>query len=163
MIEQKKQWLLGVSWDSVIHINRTLCQAHKLEPKTNAKRFANAQAWWEKSSQKTTNLLGALDLCRQAFDQSPFTFNNGNTFAAVARSLVEDALRHLPAVEAQIVRTTIGHYVAGIIERKEAAQVLEQFAPLLDRSLNAAPAATPRPAAPEVPAPQLASPRPVAS
>lgn len=156
MIEQKKQWLMGVTWDSIVNINRTLCQAQKLEPQNNQRTYATTERAWEQAAAKSTSLLEAFDACRRAFDQSPFIFNNGNTFAAVARSVIEDCLRAAPAVEGQIVRSTIGHYVAGTIGRKELAQVLTQFAPMLSRAQGSLRSVA------ESPAPQLAA-QPVAS
>ena len=160
MIEQKKQWLLGVSWDSVVNVNRTLCQAQKLEPQINQKSHTAAQRRWEQASSKPVSLMEAFDSIRAAFDQSPFTFNNGNTFATVARGLVEDALRSVPAVEAQILRSTIGHYVAGTISRKELAEVLTHLAPLLLRQASPAPAAAPASAPAPAPAPAPTAARP---
>jgi len=69
----------------------------------------------------------AIDICRQCYDLGPFVFNNGNTFAAVARKLIDDWLQLLPPVEAQIARTTVGHYVVGQITRKEMVDVLTCF------------------------------------
>jgi hypothetical protein len=79
-------------------------------------------------------LIEALTVCRKAQEDGAFTFNNGNTFAAVARGLVDDSLRNAPAVEAQIIRTTISHYVAGTIGQKELQQVLSQLASVLEQS-----------------------------
>ena len=69
----------------------------------------------------------AIDVCRRCYDLGPFVFNNGNTFAAGARKLLEDWLQLLPPVEAQIARTTVGHYVVGQITRKEMVEVLANF------------------------------------
>jgi hypothetical protein len=174
VIKQQKPWLSGVTWDSILKINRSLCEAQKLEPVLNQKSHSATQAWWEKSAQKPMNLLEALDICRKAFENAPFTFNNGNTFANVARSLIEDALRNAPAVEAQILRSTVSHYVAGTIDRKELSSVVTQLASLLIFTPTApAPAAASRPApapapaaavpANDAPAPSLNDARPVAS
>jgi len=163
VIDQKKQWLLGATWDSIVNVNRTLCQNQKVEPSVNMRNHDAAQRAWEQLRENPTTLLEAIDACHRTFNKSPFTFNNGNTFAAIARSLVDDHLRAAPALEAQILRSTIGHYVAGTIDRKELASVLGQLAPVLGRS-----AATPaRPAAGaaagEIAPAHMAQPRPVAT
>lgn len=148
---------MGITWDSIVGINRTLCQTQKMEALTNAKNFAAAQARWEGSAQKPMRLVEALTVCRETCDLAAFTFNNGNTFAAVARGLLDESLRSAPAVEAQIIRTTVCHYVAGTVAKKELQQVLEQLAPILEK-----------PAAPvvhepaEAPAPRLTEARPLA-
>lgn len=53
----------------------------------------------------------AADLCRECHRLAPFCNFNGNTFAAIARSLV-DTLK-LKADEAHVIRTLLGHVVAG--------------------------------------------------
>ena len=140
---------MGVSWESVVELNRTLCQAQKMEALVNSKGIAAAQERWAKADQKSMNLFEALTVCREVRDRAPFTFNNGNTFAALARGLVEDFLRNAPPVEAQILRTTISHYVAGTVGKKELQLILAQFAPLLEK-----PGAAPR-SSTELPTPRL--------
>jgi len=145
---------MGVTWDSIVSVNRSLCQAQKMEALINTK--IASREWWERTVQKPMNLLDALTICRNACEQGPFTFNNGNTFAAIARGLIEDALRTAPAVEAQILRTTISHYVAGTVAKKELQQVLAQLAPLLEKSV------APSRSAADLPAPRLTEARPLA-
>lgn len=132
MKNSDKQWLNAVPWDSVLLLNKSLCQAQKLDPLTNAKGYDKAERLWQGAVRKTMNLRDALDLCHEAFDLGPFTFNNGNTFAAIGRTLIEEPLKMMPPVEAQIIRTTVCHYIAGLIGRKELLQVLRHFEEMLD-------------------------------
>jgi hypothetical protein len=136
--KNQKQWLSAVPWESVVTLNNALCQAQKVEPLKNARNHDKARQLWERSSQKQLTVEEAFTACRDCHELAPFTFNNGNTFAAIGRTLVEDHLNEMPPVEAQIFRTTIGHYIVGLIGRKEMQQVLRHFEPLL----NAAPPAS---------------------
>jgi hypothetical protein len=122
-----KQWLSTSPWESVIAVNKALCQAQKVEPTTRAAAQEKARRLWEGATARKMTLKEVLDLCRECHEITPFTFNNGNTFAAIGRALVEDWLNILPPVEGQIVRTTIGHYIVGLIGRKELLQVLLHF------------------------------------
>ncbi len=56
----------------------------------------------------------------------PFTNYNGNTFAAIARIIVEDL--NLPAPKATLVRSLAGHIVAGVASEEE----LRAFAEFCD-------------------------------
>src|SRR5262245_13320593 len=94
----EKQWLSAVPWESVITLNKALCQAQKVEP-TNNKGYEAGQRLWEKAVPKAMELSDALKVCRDCHDLCPFTFNNGNTFAAIGRTLVEDFLKQMPPVE----------------------------------------------------------------
>jgi hypothetical protein len=130
-----KQWLGAAPWDTVLAVNKALCQAQKIDP-LDARGYEKARQLWDKSVPKSLNIQQALDVCRDCHALGPFTFNNGNTFAAVGRTLVEEHLKGVPPVEAQILRTTICHYIVGLIGRKELQQVLRHFEALL----NAGPA-----------------------
>ena len=121
------QWLGASPWDSVISVNKALCQAQKVEPAIEVRGHEAAQRLWDGATTRKMTLKAVLDICRECHDLAPFTFNNGNTFAAIGRALVEDWLKTLPPVEGQIVRTTIGHYIVGLIGRKELLQVLQHF------------------------------------
>ncbi len=170
MIEQKKQWLSGVTWDSIVNTNRVQCQAQKVEPRTNPATYATTERAWEQAVARSTPLVEAFDACRRACEQRPFTFNNGNTFAAVARRILDDYLCKAPALEAQILRGTVAHYAAGTIDRRELTLVLGQLARVLSAPVptpapsvamqaeaEAATAAAPAPRAPaNLPAPSLA-------
>jgi hypothetical protein len=63
----------------------------------------------------------AADLCRECHRLAPFCNFNGNTFAAIARSLV-DSLK-LKADQAHVIRTLLGHIVAGTASEAEANEL----------------------------------------
>jgi hypothetical protein len=123
----ERNWLGAVPWESVVSLNKALCQAQKLEPLHNAKGFSAAQRLWEASISKKLSLRAVIEVCHETFELAPFTFNNGNTFAAIARTLLEEPLKQISPVEAQIVRTTVCHYIVDLIGAKELQQVLRHF------------------------------------
>ena len=133
----------------MLAVNKALCQAQKIEPLNTAKGYEPASRVWEKSAQKSMSLQEALDVCRDCHELAPFTFNNGNTFAAIGRTLVDEDLKAMPPVEAQILRTTMCHYIVGLIGRKELQQVLRHFEPMLNAKAPATrPVAEPEEVAP---------------
>lgn len=127
MTKNEKQWLQAMPWDSVVTLNKALCQAQKVEHLADSEGAHDARALWEKASSRKQSIGDAFQICHDCHDLVPFTFNNGNTFAAIGRTLVEDYLQQMPPVEAQIIRTTIGHFIVGLIGRKELKQVLRHF------------------------------------
>jgi hypothetical protein len=120
----QKQWLGAVPWETVLAVNQSLCEAQKTAPQPKPKAFDAVRQLWEKSVPQAMSLPEVLDICRKCQDLGPFVFNNGNTFASISKSLVEDWAQSLPPVEAQIVRSTVSHYVAGQVGKKELLQVL---------------------------------------
>jgi len=111
-------------WETVLSVNQDLCQAQKTAHQPKLTSFEAARQLWERAIPKAMSLPEVLDVCRQCQNLGPFVFNNGNTFAAISRTLIEDWVQSLPSVEAQILRTTVSHYVAGEIEKKELLTVL---------------------------------------
>jgi len=120
----QKQWLGSMPWEKVLTLNQNLCEAQKTAHEPKAKSLEAARQLWEKSVPKAMSLAEVLEICRRCQDIGPFIFNNRNTFAAISKTLVEDWACCLPSVEAQIMRTTVSHYVAGQIGKKELLQVL---------------------------------------
>jgi len=122
----EKAWLGSLPWTEVQALNQALCkqQTTAYQP---GKNFETARNLWDAAVSKPLSLHEVLDLCRKCYDISPFVFNNGNTFAGIARRVVDDWIQTMPAVEAQIIRNTIGHYVAGMISRRELEKVLRHF------------------------------------
>src|SRR6185436_19746079 len=142
----QNQWLHAVPWESVLTVNKALCQAQKLDPTTKASGLDAARRLWESALSRMMSLKEVLDVCRECHEISPFTFNNGNTFAAIGRTIISDWTKTLPPVEAQIVQTTVSHYIAGLIGRRELLQVLKHF----NETWKSVPAAPEAPATPRM-------------
>jgi len=147
MIFVQKHWLQAVPWENVLALNQSLCQAQKLEHTTQPKGFEAARRLWEGGAARSLSLKEVLDICRECHGLSPFTFHNGNTFAGAGRLLIEEWTKSLPPVESQIVQTTVSHYIAGLIGRRELLQVLKHF----EGSGKVQPAAASAPTAAPVP------------
>jgi hypothetical protein len=130
--------LSAAPWDSVLAVHRALCQAQKLDPLNNAGSYEAARQLWEQAVGRSMSLVEAMDVCHHCHALGPFTFNNGNTFAAIGRTLIDELLKNVPPVEAQILRTTTCHYIVGQIGRKELQQVLQHFEPMLNTASSAA-------------------------
>ena len=137
MKQIEKQWLGSVPWDAVLSINQNQCQAQNTTHEPKAATFEAARQLWEKSVPQSMSLPEVLDVCRKCHALAPFVFNNGNTFAAVSKDLVEELAQFLPGVEAQILRTTVSHYVAGQVGKSELLQILSHFEPRWTTPLRA--------------------------
>jgi hypothetical protein len=116
-----------VSWETVLSLNQSFCEAQQTPHQVRERECPAARQLWEQAAVNRMPMADAVEVCRRCYDLSPFVFNNGNTFAAAARKLIEDWLQLLPPVEAQIARTTIGHYIVGQVTRAELVQVLNHF------------------------------------
>ncbi len=115
-----KPWLARFSWDFVVAQNAVLCQTKNALHKPTSDGYGTTKTLWESSHQQPMKLTEAVDLCRRCHRMAPFCFYNGNTFAAIARSMVTQL--DLSEADAAILRSLVGHIVAGVAtpEQQEA-------------------------------------------
>lgn len=123
MINLEKKWLEAVPWEAVVQMNAELCQKDEQPHGPNGRGYEAARQLWEQARQRPLRLREVLDVCRQLHQLAPFRFFNGNTVAAVTKRIVADELASLPPVQAQMVRSTVSHYVVGAIKFKELEDV----------------------------------------
>ena len=126
----KRPWLELLDWEFVTATNAALCQPKKALHKPTSDGHDRARQFWDKSHRREMFLDEAADLCRECHRLAPFCNFNGNTFAAIARSLVD--MLKLKADEAHVIRSLLGHVVAGTASDVEAKELRE-----FSRSLTA--------------------------
>ncbi len=130
MTQLERYWFDAVPWSNVVALNRSLCQAKEV-PHEAGPHYQQAEQLWQQSLPKRLPLRDALEICRQCFQLAPFAFHNGNTFATIGKTLVDEVLKPFPGLEAHIVKNTIGHYIAGRVGKKELQTILHHFQKLL--------------------------------
>jgi hypothetical protein len=123
----KKPWLRDWPWESVVTINSALDKEERTLPKPSTQGYESARKLWEGSRSAELPLRQALEICRGCHKLSPFRFYNGNTFAAIGRTMIQGMLRKLPPVKAQALRSMVGHYIAGIADEDDLDQVLAEL------------------------------------
>lgn len=122
--ESRQAWLADFDWDQITAANARLCaKTGSLHRPTSDGHDDCRDLWNSRHSQECT-FREALDLLLRSHRMAPFCFNNGNTFAAVARELIFDL--DLPATSSALVRSAAGHYVAGVLRDDELDAILSQ-------------------------------------
>jgi hypothetical protein len=120
----KKVWLKDWPWKTVVSINAALCKEKKALHKPTSDGYDSAKKVWDSARDCELTLREALDLCRKCHKLAPFCFYNGNTFAAIGRTIIQGILQKLPADKAHNFRSLAGHYIAGTIGPKEMTNAL---------------------------------------
>ena len=114
MSSAKRPWLADVPWDLVTFQNASFCEAKNALHKPTSDGHDQTKQLWESLHQHPMTLFEVIDLCHR---MAPFCFYNGNTFAAIARSLLDDL--GLQPAKAATVRSLAGHIVAGVASEEE--------------------------------------------
>lgn len=123
ILQTKAPWLLRFDWASVVELNAALCaKTHSLH-KPSSDGYSECEALWQSEFQKTASFLEVLEFLLACHRLSPFCFNNGNTFAAIART----AIMQLDLdTTAAVVRSAASHYVAGVLRLDELTATLAE-------------------------------------
>jgi hypothetical protein len=125
-----KDWLSPFDWEFVTEVNRSLCARKNALHKPTSDGHIPAKRLWEQSRAKKLTFTGALEICRRCHRLAPFCFYNGNTFASIARDLIDDLPSKLMADQAHVLRSIAGHIVAGTatdIETKQLEKILDDL------------------------------------
>ena len=112
-----RAWLADVPWEMVVWQNEQLCKAKHAHHGPTSEGHENCKAIWEISRMLPMSLDEMVELCRRCHRLAPFTNYNGNTFAAIARSMIE--VLELPSNTAFLARSLAGHIVAGVASEEE--------------------------------------------
>lgn len=126
MINSEKKWLSEFSWQRVMDINRDICQKEGVQSR-EGKGFEKGRQIWESANGNPMKLVDALDLCRKVSQLEPFDLLNNNTFAIVARSMIEPHINSASKLLKQMLLSTAAHYVVGMAKRRELMQVIDYF------------------------------------
>jgi hypothetical protein len=118
-----KQWFEPFPWEAVVDLNLQFCNAAKTPHELSKDAHKATRELWEKTRVDRQTLREALMVCRQCHQLAPFRYYNGNTFAAIARTLSQQICIKLKPTKAHIFRSAVGHYVAGTIEPPEFESV----------------------------------------
>src|SRR5437868_3225869 len=96
----KKLWLKDWPWETVITINAGLCNEKRALHKKTSAGYEPARKLWEESQLKQLTIRETLQICRRCHQLSPFCFYNGNTFAAIGRTMVQEITQTMSAIKA---------------------------------------------------------------
>ena len=122
-----KAWFRDWPWETVTAINLGLCKEKHALHKPTSEGHESARKLWEDSRDCKMPLRQALEICRRCDKLSPFCFYNGNTFAAIGRTMVQEILRKLSPVKAHAFRSVVGHYIAGTAGDEELNKALVEL------------------------------------
>ncbi len=122
-----RPWLEPYTWDFVEQVNQRLCSARGADHKPTSDGFQEAKKLWEERFQKPMLLFDVASLCRESHRIAPFCFYNGNTFVAIIRDAIRDILERLSPEHSFVLRSALGHHVAGTISDEDLLNVIEDL------------------------------------
>ena len=119
-LQTRATFLQNWDWQSVVGLNRGLCERGGAQHGENSESHAAvAKQWTEKQGSELT-LEETLDYLRACHRTAPFLFFNGNTFAEIGRVLCDYIFADLPLNRKKTLRSAIAHYIAGVLDRQSS-------------------------------------------
>jgi hypothetical protein len=112
-----RPWIKDAPWTVVTEINRQLCAQKRAQHGPSSDGHSRAAQLWNSRHGQELSLNELAELCYVCHRLAPFLNYNGNTFVAIARQAI--AALSLPAAEAAVLRSLMGHIVAGTAEPPE--------------------------------------------
>lgn len=113
----KRPWLAGFLWEFVIYQNNALCDAKDAHHGPTSDGYSDTEKFWAENFEREFEVPDVMDFLCRCHRMAPFTNFNGNTFAAIARIIVEDA--GFSAQNSVLARSLAGHIVAGVAGNEE--------------------------------------------
>jgi len=109
-----KNW----DWQFVSSFNRGSCERGKAQFGNNPEAHDKTRQRWEIVHNQVLTLGEALDFLLQCHRAAPFLFFNGNTFAEIARRIVDAVFVEFPMSRRREAASLAAHYVAGVLDGK---------------------------------------------
>ncbi len=117
------RWLAAFDWEAVTAMNAGLCAKTGSLHRPTSDGHEPCREKWVASYRDEMSFRETLVFLKASHRLAPFCFNNGNTFAAIARTLI---LQMDLSASAALVRSAAGHYVAGVLRDDELDAILSQ-------------------------------------
>jgi len=131
-LQARAAFIQNWSWESVVGFNRGACERGRAQHGHNPETHPQVQGQWEEARHQTLTLLETLDFLFRCHRAAPFLFFNGNTFAEIARRLIDILFADLPLARRREAASLAAHYVAGVLDRDSMARGVEALGEAAD-------------------------------
>jgi hypothetical protein len=121
-LQARAAFIQNWSWESIVGFNRGACERGRAQHGHNQETHGKVCKEWEETRRQTLTLLEILDFLFRCHRAAPFLFFNGNTFAEIARRLIDVLFAELPLVRRREAASLAAHYVAGVLDRDSMTQ-----------------------------------------
>ena len=116
-LQTRAAFIQNWDWKFIVSLNSAACERGRAQHGLNKEAHQKVQGEWEETRAKELTLLETLDFLRHCHRSAPFLFFNGNTFAELARRLVDVLFADLPRGRRREADSLAAHYVAGVLDR----------------------------------------------
>lgn len=131
-LQARAAFIQNWSWESVLGLNRGACERGRAQHGLNSETHEKVRRLWEETRSQSLTLLETIEFLFRCHRSAPFLFFNGNTFAEIARRLVDVLFADLPLPRRREAASLTAHFVAGVLDRESMIQGVESLCELAD-------------------------------
>lgn len=124
-LEHRAAHLRMVDWAGVVRCNRLTCQGVGAQHGPNPESHAEVALDWGLTQGLEQTFAAVLDFLWVCQNRSPFLFENGGTFAELARGVAQEVLRELVPARRKVALVGVADYVIGRLERAAMVEIVE--------------------------------------
>lgn len=116
-LQTRAAFIHNWDWQSIVGLNHAACERGRAQHGYNSETHEKVRRQWEETREQALTLLETLDFLYRCHKSAPFLFFNGNTFAEIARRLVDVLFADLSLGRRREADSLAAHYVAGVLDR----------------------------------------------
>ena len=134
--QTRAEFLKNRSWEYVAGLNRGACEGGGAAFGFSSEGGRAGEEKWREFIAGPRTLGETIDFLRNCHRLSPFLFFNGNTFAAIGRTICNLAFKELPVARRQVLVGAIAHYIAGVLDRESMVRFVDELSQAADLKIG---------------------------
>ena len=126
-LQARAAFIQNWDWQLIDSLNRGACERGRAQHGHNSETHEKTRHRWEEARQKELTLAETLDFLFQCHRSAPFLFFNGNTFAEIARRIIDVLFADLSLARRREASSLAAHYVAGVLDKDSMTNGIESL------------------------------------
>jgi hypothetical protein len=120
-LQTRAAFIKNWGWEFIVSYNRGSCERGRAQHGYNREAYESVRQRWEETRARELTLADSLEFLFRCHRSAPFLFFNGNTFAEVARRIVDLLFADLPLCRRREAASLAAHFVAGVLDWESVA------------------------------------------
>lgn len=131
-LQTRAAFIKNWGWEFIVSYNQAACQRGRAQHGHNQETYDEVKRRWEETRQKELTLIETIEFLFRCHRSAPFLFFNGNTFAEIARRIVDVLFADLPLARRREAASLAAHFVAGVLDKDSMTGAIDDLCQVAD-------------------------------